>query len=170
MIKIFIFFLVLIFVFAKNIFANTVEYHLAWPGLLPDSKIYKLKVLRNKIIEKMIIDPVKKVEFDLLMADKTIYASKLLVEKGEMGLALETALKGEHYYSILVQDYNHALLAGKKIPAVLDKKITLAAMKHQGVFKELEERAKREDKETLKIVSNFSKINYEFIVGLRAKR
>lgn len=167
--KIFIFSLVLFFVFTKNIFANTVEYQLAWPGLLPDSKIYKLKVLRNKIIEKMIINPVKKVEFDLLMADKTIYASKLLAEKGEMGLALETALKGENYYSMLVQDYNHALLMGKKIPMLLDRKITLAARKHQEIFKELENKVKGKDKETFQVVSNFSKINYEFIVGLRTK-
>lgn len=165
--KIILFFLILCFIFTQNIFANTVEYQLAWPGILPDNRIYKLKVLRNKIIEKMIISPVKKVEFDLLMADKTIYASKLLVEKGEITLALDTALKGENYYSMLVQHYNHAKLLGKKIPAVLDKKITLAAVKHQEVFKELENKVKGKDKETFRIVRNFSKINYEFIVGLR---
>ncbi len=165
--RIFLVCLVLYFVFVQNIFANRIEYQLAWPGILPDNKIYKLKVLRNKIIYRLIINPVKKVEFDLLMADKTIYASKLLVEKGETDLAKETALKGENYYSVLVQDYNHALLEGKKIPAVLDKKITLAAVKHQEIFKELEDKVKGKNKETFQIVSNFSKINYNFIVGLR---
>ena len=159
--------LIFYFIFAKNIFANTVEYPLAWPGILPDNKLYKLKVLRNKIIYRMIINPVKKVEFDLLMADKTIYASKLLVDKGEIILAKDTALKGENYYSMLVQDYNHALLQGKKIPQDLDIKITLAVMKHQEVFKDLESKVSGEDKETFKIVNNFSKINYQFIVGLR---
>lgn len=168
--KIFIFCLVVFFISTQNIFANTNEYLLPWPGILPDNKLYKLKVLRNKIIEKMIINPVKKIEFDLLMADKTIHASKLLVEKGEVQLALDTALKGENYYSMLVQDYNHSLLEGKKIPAALDKKITLAAMKHQEIFKELENKVKGKDKETFQIVSNFSKINYKFIVDLRIKR
>lgn len=142
-------------------------YPLAWPGILPDNRLYKLKVLRNKIIERMIVDPVKKIEFDLLMADKTIYASKLLVDKGEIVLARDTALKGENYYSMLVQDYNHAKLKGKKIPQGLDRKVTLAAMKHQEIFTDLENKVSGKDKETFKIVNNFSKINYGFIVGLR---
>ena len=156
------------FVFAPK--ALAVEYSLAWPGILPDNRLYKLKVLRNKIIYKIIINPVKKVEFDLLMADKTIYASKLLVDKGEIVLAKDTALKAENYYSMLVQDYNNALLAGKKIPQDLDRKITLAVMKHQEVFKNLESKVTGEDKKTFQIVDNFSKINYDFIVGLRNPR
>lgn len=154
------------FVFIPKVLA--VEYSLAWPGILPDNRLlYKLKVLRNKTIERMIVDPVKKIEFDLLMADKTIYASKILIEKGEIELAKDTALKGENYYSMLVQDYNHAKLKGKKIPQGLDRKITLAAMKHQEIFTDLESKVNAEDKETFKIVNNFSKINYQFIVGLR---
>lgn len=153
------------FVFTPKVLA--VEYSLAWPGILPDSKIYKLKVLRNKIIYRIILNPVKKVEFDLLMADKTIYASKLLVDKGEIVLSKDTALKGENYYSMLVQDYNHALLKGRKIPSSLDRKITLAAIKHQEIFADLESKVSERNKETFKIVNNFSKINYQFIVGLR---
>lgn len=153
------------FVFVPKVLG--INYSLAWPGILPDNKLYKLKVLRNKIIYKMIIDPVRKVEFDLLMADKTIYASKLLVEKGEITLAKDTALKGENYYSILVQDYNHALLKGKKIPSSLDRRITLAVIKHREIFKEMEDVVSGEDKKTFQIVDNFSKINYDFIVGLR---
>lgn len=153
------------FVFVPKVLA--VDYSLAWPGILPDNKIYKLKVLRNKIIYRMILNPVKKVEFDLIMADKTIYASKLLVDKGKIVLAKDIALKGENYYSMLVQDYNHALLKGKKIPSSLDRKITLAAAKHQETFREMENAVSGEDKETFQIVDNFSKINYNFIVGLR---
>lgn len=136
-------------------------------GLLPDNRFYKLKVLRNKIIGKIIIEPVKKVEFDLLMADKTIYMSKLLIEKGEIDLSKETALKGENYYSMLVQDYNKTLLSHEQIPSWLDQKITLAAIKHQEVFKQLEDTVVGENKKTFQIVSKFSKINYNFIVGLK---
>ena len=135
--------------------------------LLPDNKFYKLIVLRNKIVEKMIIGSVKRVEFDLLMADKTIYASKLLLDRGEVVLAKDTALKGENYYSMLVQAYNKALLQKGKIPASLDNKITLAAIEHQEIFGEMENKVEGEDKKTFQIVSKFSKINYEFIVGLR---
>lgn len=146
---------------------NADDYSFPWPGILPDNKLYKLKVLRNKIIYKMIVDPVNRVRFDLLMADKTIYVSKLLVDKGEIALAKETVLKGENYYSMLVQDYNQVLLRHEKIPADLDRKISIAVIKHQDVFADLENRVSREDKETFRIVNNFSKINYDFIVGLR---
>lgn len=144
-----------------------IDYSLQWPGILPDNRLYKLKVLRNKIIAKIIINPVKRVEFDLLMADKTIYASKLLAEIGKIDLSKETALKGENYYSMLVQDYNKALLSHEQIPFQLDRKITLAAIKHQEVFKQLEDTVTGENKKTFQIVSKFSKINYDFIVGLR---
>jgi len=167
--KVFIIIIVFLFLTPSYCFAKT-DYILAWPGILPDHPLYKLKVLRNKIIYKIIIDPVKKVEFDLLMADKTIYASKLLVDKGETALAKDTALKGENYYSMLAQDYNHALLKGKKIPSLLDSKIILAAKKHQEIFKEMENVFSEEDKKTFRIVNNFSKINYDFIVELRNPR
>jgi hypothetical protein len=144
-----------------------VDYSLAWPGILPDNKLYKLKVLRNKVIYKLIVGPVKKVEFDLLMADKTISASKLLIDKGEIILAKETVLKGENYYSMLVQDYNKALLRGEKIPQDLDGRITLAAMKHQELFADLESKVSIKDKEIFEIADKFSKINYDFIEGLR---
>src|SRR5438067_609054 len=139
-------FVLLVFSMQKNVQAakdlnsyQSKSYQLAWPGILPDNRFFKLKVLRNKVIEKMITDPVKKVEFDLIMADKTIYASELLVRKGKIALAQETILKGENYYSNLVQHYNQALLQQKKIPQELDKKISLAALKHQEVFSKLEQ-------------------------------
>lgn len=164
--KISILFIVCYFIFLPKAFAST-EYTFPWPGILPDNRLYKLKVLRNKIIAKIIINPVKRVEFDLLMADKTIYASKLLMEKGKIDLSKETVLKGENYYSMLVQDYNKALLSHEQIPPWLDRKITLAAIKHQEVFKQLEDTVTGENKKTFQIVSKFSTINYDFIVGLR---
>lgn len=40
----------------------SVDYKLTWPGILPDQPLYKLKVLRDKIISKLIFDPIKKIE------------------------------------------------------------------------------------------------------------
>lgn len=145
-------------------------YQLAWPGILPDNKIYKLKVLRNKIVGKLIMNSIKKIEFNLLMADKTIYASELLVQKGKIPLAKDTALKGENYYSNVVQDYNITLLNGNKISSELTKKILLAGKKHQEIFKKLEEQVNNEDKKTFQIVGSFSRINYDLVVGLASSR
>jgi len=152
---------------SMNLSKMNSSYQLAWPGMLPDNKLYKSKVLRNKIISKMILDPIDRVRFDLLMADKTIYASKLLVNKGEIDLAKDSALKGEYYYGTLAQDYNSALLKNKKIPEILDQQITFAAQNHQEVFKELEAKVAQEDKKSFAAAENFSKINFNFVNGLR---
>ncbi len=154
------------FLNAGYIFAKT-DYILSWPGILPDNKFYKLKVLRNKIISKMIVSPIKKVEFDLLMADKTIYASKLLIDKGEVSLAKDTALKGENYFSNLVMDYGKAMSSGRKIPQELDMKINLAAIKHQKVFNSIINKVNDKDKKTFEIVNYFSKTNYKMILEIR---
>ncbi len=154
------------FLNAGYIFAKT-DYMLSWPGILPDNKIYKLKVLRNKIISMMLVSPVKKIEFDLLMADKTIYASKLLVDKRKISLAKDTALKGENYFSILVSDYSKTVFSGKKIPQELDMKINLAAIKHQEVFNSIINKVNNRDKKTFEITNNFSKTNYKLILEIR---
>jgi hypothetical protein len=156
-------------IYKNNVFNHTEkrEYTLIWPGILPDNRLYKLKVLRDKMIAKIIIDPVDKVSWDLLMADKTIYASKILLDKGEVNLSKETALKGENYYSLLVQDYNKSLLQNKKIPSSLDRKITLAVQKHQEIFQQEIKKVSGEDKKAFQAAENFSEINYRFIEGLR---
>jgi len=151
----------------QNAFASPVNYSLAWPGILPDNKIYKLKVLRDKVIAKMIISPIKKIEFDLLMADKTIYASQLLVDKNEVNLAKDTALKGENFFSILVIDYSRAVSIHLKIPRDLDMKIDLAAIKHQEVFDFIINKVNVGDKKMFEIANNFSKTNYNLILEIR---
>src|SRR3989344_4236916 len=66
------------------------SYQLAYPGILPDHPLYKLKVLRDKLIPLFISNPQKKVEFYLLQTDKGISATDILVKKGKIDLAKET--------------------------------------------------------------------------------
>jgi hypothetical protein len=124
-------------------------------------------VLRDKIIARMIISPIKKVEFDLLMADKTIYASKLLSDKGEVGLAKETAMKGENFFSTLVIDYNKAVSSHLKIPRDLDAKIDLAVIKHQEIFNSIINKANDMDKKTFEIPNDFSITNFRILSEIR---
>ncbi len=49
-----------------------VEYNLPYPGILPDHPLYFLKQLRDKILDFLITDPVKKAEFYILQADKRL--------------------------------------------------------------------------------------------------
>ncbi len=147
-----------------------IDYQFPWPGILPDHPLYKLKVARNKLIYKIIYNPMKRVEFDLLMADKTLYASKLLLEKGQGELAKETALKGENYFSVLVSDYGTVLAKKQKLPFNLYQKIDKAYQAHQQLIKYLRENATEEDKATYDQVDYFSKSNYQSFLELQKQK
>ncbi|MBF8250036.1 MAG: LPXTG-motif cell wall anchor protein, partial [Candidatus Levybacteria bacterium] len=56
-----------------------VNYELPYPGLLPDSPLYFLRVTRDKLVSFLISDPLKKAEFDLLQADKRLNAGIYLL-------------------------------------------------------------------------------------------
>lgn len=145
-------------------------YMLPWPGMLPDHPLYVLKVARNKLIQKMIYSPVKRIEFDLLMADKTLYASRMLMDKGEQKLAAATALKGENYMSILVSDYRTVIEKKILVPQALDQKITEAHAAHQELIAYLIAHAEPSEKEVYGQVDYFSKTNFDTLGALRLKK
>lgn len=135
-----------------------VKYQLAYPGMLPDSPFYKLKVLRDKIILALIQDPVKKEEYHLLLADKQLQASKLLVDKGKMALAKDTALKGENEYTLilfLIKD------VAKKPTKEFYDTLQAAALKHQEILNGIVAKISGDDKKTFETVLYFSKKNSE---------
>jgi hypothetical protein len=51
---------------------ENVEYYLPYPGLLPDNPLYYLKAIRENIQKFFISDPLRKAQFDLLQANKTL--------------------------------------------------------------------------------------------------
>ncbi len=153
------------FLFTNTSFAQetstvsaNVRYDLAYPGMLPDSPFYKIKVLRDKIILTLKRDPIKKVEYHLLLTDKRIHMAKMLAEKNEVELAKETALKGENEYTLLVNTLKDAR---KKPSKELFEKLEKASMKHQEVLNEIASKTDGENKKIFQIVIGFSKTNLE---------
>ena len=155
------------FVFAPHAFGQEslptpsptpIKYDLPHPGMLPDSPFYKLKVLRDKVMLVLIQDTNKKAEYHLLLADKRIHMAKLLVDKGNVELAKETALKGENEITNLVN-----LLKDKreKPSKELFDRVETASMKHQEVLGEIAKKVGDKDKETFETVIYFSKVNLE---------
>lgn len=138
----------------------TIKYDLAYPGILPDTPLYKLKVLRDKIIIGFINEPLKKIEFYLLQADKGILASAMLVDKKEMALAAETALKAENNFTLLTQELPRYR---KKLGSDFYNKLKRASLKHQEVLLSLAKRAPKKEKKTFEIVADFSKRNWETV-------
>jgi hypothetical protein len=65
---------------APTIADSNNEYMLPYPGILPDHPLYFIKSLRDKLMEMLISDPIKKGQFYLLQSDK--YLSMSLVYGG----------------------------------------------------------------------------------------
>lgn len=133
-----------------------IQYDLAFPGLLPDNFLYKLKVLRDKLQLITTSDPNKKIGLLLNMADKGVLATAMLVDKKEWKLAKETALKAENNMTLLTPE-----IAGlnEPIDQKLIQKLQTASLKHQEVFAKLQERIPGEDKNVFVQVTEFSKRN-----------
>lgn len=134
----------------------SVKYDLAYPGMLPDSRLYKLKVLRDKVMTMLNRNPEKKARYHLLLADKRIYMSKLLVDKGKLDLAKETALKGENEYTLLVNLFKDVR---QKPSKDLEERLEKAALKHQEILNEIAKKVPENDKKTFEDVIYFSKVN-----------
>jgi hypothetical protein len=133
-----------------------VEYYLAFPGKLPDHPLYKLKVLRDKLIERTIQDPNKKVTFYLLQADKGILAAAMLIDKQNYTLAGVTALKAEHNMTVITSYLDQ--IDSIRDPELLAK-IKTASRKHQEVLGMLITRVPTDTQAVLQTVLEFSHRN-----------
>lgn len=140
--------------------AASVKYDLSYPGILPDNPLYKLKVLRDKIAAAIISDPLKKVDFYLLQADKGVLASAILVDKKEVGLAKQTALKAENNMTLLT--YQFGQLSTRPEDSFFDR-LEKASLKHQEVFLSLSKRVSANDAKTFINALDFSKRNLQTI-------
>jgi len=143
------------------------DYALAWSGILPDHPLYALTILRDRIVFHLVVKPEKKLEYYLLQTDKGIYATKLLVDKGKIALATETALKAEHNYTQLVSDYKWMFFYSVEIPDKLLRKIKTAALKHQEVLELIAQQVPEKDATSFLQVKEFSRRNLEELESLR---
>jgi hypothetical protein len=106
---------------------SKVEYYLPYPGILPDSPIYKIKAVRDQIKLWTTLDSIKKARLQLLYADKRINAALALKEGGKQVLAVSTATKAEKYLESAVK----ASLYNKEMLIILSKSLA----KHREILK-----------------------------------
>lgn len=117
---------------------QTIEYTLPYPGLLPDSPLYFLKIVRDRVISFLISDTVKKAEFNLLQADKRLGSGAYLFkkDKSKTRLAEETISKGENYFEQAIAKAKEAKKEGRDIKPITQK-LSLAVEKHAAVLQDL---------------------------------
>lgn len=121
------------------------EYQLPYHGILPDSKFYFFRTLRDRIVSLLIATPIKKVEFDLLQADKKVSAGVALVSKGKLDLAESTISKGMNYFEDAIANVQEADKQGINTKNVIDR-MYLASGKHVLVLTLLEGKVVKEKK------------------------
>lgn len=139
----------------------TPKYTLAYPGILPDHPLYKLKVLRDRISVSLMSDPQKKIDFYLLQADKGLLATAMLVDKNtKIELIEDTALKAEHNMTMVSNTIR--TLSNKPDNKLFDE-LKAASFKHQEIIKSIIAKLPKNKQKTFDNVLEFSKRNLESI-------
>lgn len=147
--------------------AKKIKYDLAYPGMLPDNPLYKLKVLRDKVIGFMISDPNKKIDFYLTQVDKGILASAMLIDKNNVELAEVTALKAEHNFTLLAYELGKL---DQKPNNEFFNKLKTASLKHQEILNLIISRVPKEKQKTFENVITFSQMNLKSVEKYQKKK
>ncbi|MCR4263814.1 MAG: DUF5667 domain-containing protein [Candidatus Roizmanbacteria bacterium] len=143
----------------------SVEYTLAYPGMLPGHPLYKLKVARDKLQAYLISSPAKKVQFYLKQADKGMFATLLLSEQEKQDLTTETALKAEHNITLA----NTYLKQHTEKPnADLFATLRLASTKHKETLESARTHLDEEHQKVLDQVLQFVQVNLDYINRLES--
>jgi hypothetical protein len=107
------------------------QYILPYPGILPDHPMYRVKLIRDKLLDLLIRDPLKRIEFNLLMADKRLNMGVHLVDKQSYELAEETISKGEKYFVKAVDGLHQLSDHGHEAPPEMLHKLHQAIDVHR---------------------------------------
>lgn len=126
-----------------------IDYFLVYPGILPDHFLYPVKMIRDRIWLWLTVEPKKKAELMLLFADKRLGAGKALIEGNKVDLGVSTLTKGEKYLQRAVAEI---IKKDKEDSRILLEKLSLAALKHEEVLLELQEKVSGEAKGTLETI------------------
>lgn len=132
------------------------NYFLVYPGILPDSPLYQLKMVRDRIWIWLTSGTVERANLFLLYADKRVGAGKALIEGNKVGLGVSTILKGEKYLERAIKEIEKAKKEGKEV-GLQAGKIKNALLKYEEVLFELEEKVNPEGKAAIEDLLKFMK-------------
>lgn len=127
-----------------------VDYQLPYPGILPTNPFYKLKTLRDRVIGFLISDPIKKVEFDLLQADKRLNAGVYLSQsspKDETDIS-DIISKGNNYFQEAITQEHLAKQQGNNVTDV-NQQLYTSLLKHEQVLHQMMQNASPSLKQSL---------------------
>lgn len=124
------------------------NYHLPYPGILPDHPLYIVKMLRDRLVEWLTFDSLKKVELFEMYADKRMGAARALIDGGQAELGVETARKAAMYQERAVEKTRELKREGRDVGNVANQ-IEKATAKHEQVLSTIEQKAANQGEEGL---------------------
>ena len=124
---------------SSEVIDTRVNYELPYPGMLPDHPFYFMKVIRDRVVKFLINDDLKLAKFDLLNAEKRIFAGRLLVDKGKDELAVATISKSNNYLDESIDSIVRYKKAHPKSIDILPfvSELNLAIEKHIEIIKDV---------------------------------
>lgn len=146
---------------ASNVLSS--DYILPYAGILPDHPLYFLKVGRDRILDFFTKEGVKRVEFNLLMADKRLKMGEQLMDNGKNALALTTVSKGEKYFAKSVSSLVVVRGSSKENASMLYEKLAKSSVKHKEVIEKLMEKDPLQKEEWKKVLGILSQAQIELV-------
>ncbi len=114
--------------------STRVDYELPFPGsVLPDSPLWQLKALRDKVWILITMNQSKKGELTLLFADKRLGSAKILFERNKVDLGMATLQKAENYLKEASTEEQKARIEGQDTKEFLDR-LARASLRHYEIM------------------------------------
>ena len=113
------------------------EYTLPYPGILPDHPLFMFKNLRDSILELLITDPIRKIEFYILQSDKDVSASQFLFLKGKYSYINETVPHAVEFKEKAFSIVKSIKEQEKEVPEFLMERLTNSIQKQKDIHREL---------------------------------
>jgi hypothetical protein len=137
-----------------------IDYNLAYPGrVLPDSFLWPVKALRDKIWLLITTNKSKKAELKLLFADKRIGMAKILFEKGNPEEGFSVLTKAEKYLEEAGWQEEENRKMGIETME-FNRQMLMASLKHYLVMQEILEIAPEDAKPKIIQASEYPKRIY----------
>lgn len=127
-----------------------IAYDLAYPGkILPDSFLWPVKAIRDKLWLFITTDKLKKIELKILFADKRIGGAVTLFEKGKNEIALSTLTKAEKYLEEASLEEEALRVSGKEYSVDVLTRLAYSSLKHYELLTDLENKIPDDMKATV---------------------
>lgn len=138
-----------------------IDYYLPYPGrVLPDSVLWPLKAMRDRVWLWVTTNQSRKAELRLLFADKRLGAAKVLFDKGNSNQGLTTLTKAEKYLEEASQNEQENRRKGNDTTGFMSK-LSNASLKHYQVILEMISIAPEEVRPLLINIQAYPKKVYE---------